>query len=201
VCLAAILSTFIDPSLTLLIAIILVTMFWIVYQAVWSAKTSTVHLLGDYLIGGREVQIYIRSALHYAREIFKHGQKIPSWWEIEEKNRDTSFEYKKNGFSPFLYIPLINIPIIINVWKSNELKIHKVQAIIITVLFLYGIIWGGTAMTMLILLAAYWSYIQSLYTKDSHIPVIGECAEWVLWLIKIWKQRSKPEQVHLTTTK
>lgn len=199
ICIAAIVSTFIDPSLTLLIAIILITMFWIVYQAVWSANTSTVHLLGNHLWGWREVEIYVRSCMRYVREIFKQGQKIPSWKEIEEKNRDTSFEYKKNGFSPFLYIPLINIPIIIKVRKNNELKIHKVQAIIITTLFLYGVLWWGTAITVLTLLAAYWWYIQAAYTKDSHIPIIGECAEWILWLIKLWKQRSKPEQVHLTT--
>lgn len=201
ICIAGIVSTFIDSSLTLLIAIILWTMFWIVYQAVWTANTSTVHLLGNHLLGWREVQIYIRSCLIYAREIFKHGQKIPSWIEIEEKNRGTSFEYRKDGFSPFLYIPLINTPLIVKIWKNNELKIHMTQAILLSLLFLYGILWWGSAVTMLALLAAFWWYIQALYHKDSHIPVIGECAEWILWLIKLWKQRSKPEQVHLSTNK
>jgi len=79
--------------------------------------------------------------MSYAREIFKHGQKIPSWIEIEEKNRGASFEYRKDGFSPFLYIPLINIVLIVKIWKNNELKLHITQAILLSLLFLYGILW------------------------------------------------------------
>lgn len=201
VCIVAIISTFIDPSLTLLIAIILMTMFWIVYQAVWTANTSTVHLIGNHLLGWREVQIYIRSCVDYVKEIFKRGQKIPSWVEIEEKNRNTSFECRKSGFSAFLYIPLINIPIIVKIWKNTDLKIHITQGILLTTLFVYGILWGGSAVTILVLLAAFWWYIQAVYVKNSYIPIIGECGESILWIIKLWKQRSKPEQIHLSTNK
>ncbi|MBP6920964.1 hypothetical protein KBB89_00235 [Candidatus Gracilibacteria bacterium] len=194
-------SVFIDPSLTLLIAIILSTMFWIVYQAVGSANTGTVNLLGNHLWSGRDVQISLQNCIDYAREIYKHEQKIPSWTEIEEKNRGKSFEYKKDGFSPFLYIPLVNIAIIIKIWKNNEYRVHMMQGVFITVLFLWGILSGTTAFTMLILIAAFWSYTQAIHKRDTHIPIIGKFSELVLGGIKFWKDRSKSEKIHLPTNK
>lgn len=200
-CIVAVVSTFIDPSLTFLIAIVLLSLFWIVYQAVGSANNSTIHLVGNHLIGGRMVHTYLQSLVEYAREVLQSKQKIPSWVEIQMENEGTYHEYKQTGFSPFLYIPLVNIPIIIQVRKNKEIQMQILQGLLITLLFIYALIIGSTALVVLILLAWFWGYIQTLFHKDSYIPLIGECAVMIVGIIEWKKKRSQTTEVHLQTTK
>ncbi len=199
-CIAAVIAALIDPSLTLLITMILAAMFWIVYQAVWSASTSTIHLIGNRLWGWRDAHIYIKSLSLYTRELFKQNQKMPSWVEIEEKTSNTYTEYR-TGVNPLMYIPILNVVLTRKVWKNTDTRMHAIQWITITVLFIYGIFWGGNAITVLSALAGFWWYIQSSYNKDCNIPFIREGADISRELAQLWKKRSKPEQVHLTTNK
>jgi len=199
-CIAAALATFIDPSLTLLITMILAAMFWIVYQAVGTASTSTVHLIGNRLWGWRDAHIYIKSLVTYTRELFKQNQKMPSWHEIEEKTNSAYTEYKI-PVNPLIYVPILNIVFMRKVWQGTGTRIHAIQWLIITILFIYGIFWGGNAITVLSALAGFWWYIQSTYNKDCNIPLIRQWADMSIALAQLWKKRSKPEQVHLTTNK
>ncbi len=199
-CIAAAIAAILDPSLTLLIMMILAAMFWIVYQAVWSASTSTVHLIGNKLWGWRDVHISIKTLILYTQELFRHNEKMPSWDEIEGKTSSTYAPYSTE-VSPLIYIPVINIVLVSKIWKNPTTRIHTLQWIIITILFLYGIFWGGNAITVLSTLAGFWWYVQSKYHKDCNIPLIREWIDTWIMLSKIWKNRSKPEQIHLPTNK
>lgn len=200
-CIIWIISVYIDPSLTLLITLTVLTIFWIVYQAVGTANNSTVHLLGNRLLGGRDIHIYIKSIFRYAREIFQHEQKVPSWNEIYEKTMSSYMESSPLERSAFLFVPLINLPLIFRLRKITEIQKYTLQWTLISIGFIYSLIIWSTTIGVLMCLAGFWAYVQTLFHKSSDIPLISEISEIVLYAIKWREEKSKPEQIVFSTQK
>lgn len=194
-----ILGALIDPSLTLLITIIVWAIFWIVYQAVGTANTSTVHLIGDRMLGGRDIHVYLRSITTYTGKMFQNGQKIPSWTEIYESTRNSYSGELKNNSSPLIYIPLVNIPFIIKERNKADIQIHVLQGSIITMGFVYALIAWSTSIWILFTLAGFWGYVQSMYNKNCSIPLLEETANMILFLLKWREEKSKLKEIHITT--
>jgi hypothetical protein len=97
----------IDPSLTLFVVLIIGAIFWLVHQCIGNENTS-IHLLGTKLWVGNTIHRSIKNILHYIKEIFQHGKKIPSFnTEQKEPYTDSKNQFEKS--LPILYVPIINI--------------------------------------------------------------------------------------------
>lgn len=141
-----------DPSLTLVISMTILAIFWLVYQSVGTANNTTVHLVGNRLWGGRDVHIYTKSILQYIRDILKHEQKMPSWEKIHETIRDNYQEVRTQKYSPFLYLPIVNIVLLLRLRKNEELRAHLIQGVLLTILALYGLLGANISVLMLAIL-------------------------------------------------
>jgi len=188
----------IDRSLVIFIMLLIVAIFWLVYQSIGDGKTGKIHLLGDRLLGGREVHLILKSLLRYIRDIFNHTS-IPSFGKIYEDYKSLYENKKREKCSPFLFIPLINILFIIRLWKKTEFKFTLIQGILISIISIYAVITGGMMLGMLSIMAWFWWYTQSIFDKNTDIPVLSECSEIFIKIIEWKKNKSISEQTHFPT--
>lgn len=126
-CILLTVSAILDPSMTLFVIIILLVIFWLVYQAIGTEKDTTVHLLGDKFWTGKQVHIYIQSTLKYIHALFKHEKDMPSFTKISEETANNYVHRAEENSSPMFYIPLINIPHLIRFRHEEATKMTRTQ--------------------------------------------------------------------------
>jgi hypothetical protein len=151
----------VDPSLTLLITWITLVTFWIVYQSVLVTSGDSVRLIGSKLPGVAKCHVWLRSAFKYGKLLISHDEKIPVWSEtlIEQSHLYEISEVKTSH--PKLSVPFINIPSIIYGFKTGDVSIALLDAIIIDIVMIYALYFGHTPLLMIALLASWYSYWQS----------------------------------------
>lgn len=113
--------------MTLFVIIILLVIFWLVYQAIGTEKDTTVHLLGDKFWTGKQVHTYIQSTLKYIHALFKHEKDMPSFTKIQEETANNYIHRAEENSSPMFYIPLINIPHLIRFRHEEATKMTRTQ--------------------------------------------------------------------------
>jgi len=142
----------IDPSLVICIMLLVMAIFWLVYQSIGDGKTGKIHLLGDRLLSANDIHIIIKSLLHYVKDIFNHNS-IPSYRKIHEEYKSMYENKKTEKCSPFLFIPLINIFFLIRLRKQQQLKYILIQGMLISLISIYSIVTGNMVLGMISILA------------------------------------------------
>lgn len=62
-------------------------------------------------------------------------------------------------------------------------------------------IMSSTTIAILMCLSGFWAYIQTLFHKPCDIPLMSEVSEIILYAMKWREEKSKPEQIILSTQK
>ncbi len=196
---ALMVAIILDPSLTLFIIMIILSIFWLVYQGVWTEKDTTVHLLGDRLWNGEKVHIYTQSFIQYVYALFKHEKTMPSFSNIQEEIQKKYNRKTLENCSSIVYIPLLNIIYLFRFRKEKSTEIARVQWCILSVMAIYGLLFGAFSIFWLAIFAWFWAYNQCQFKKGNYIPIIGECADSIIKFIQWKKRKSTPEEIHLST--
>jgi hypothetical protein len=96
-------------------------------------------------------------------------------------------------------VPIINIVKILQIRNEQWVRVSLFQGIIITLWAVYSILSGDVTIGMLSVLAWFWWFIQSVFDKNSYIPIVGECAEALDKALQWKKNKSIPQEIHLQT--
>ena len=192
-------SVILDPSLTLLVTIIVMVIFWLVYQSIGKGNTSTIHLIGDRLWGGRDIHIFTTSVITYLRETFQHEHQMPSWTQIFETTKNIYQERKAPGYSALLYLPIINAVMLYRLYRNQDLRFYFLQGLLIALCSLYAILVGDTPLLIILCLAWFWGYTQARFQKDTNIPILGELSDIIIQFLAWKKKKSIPKEVQFTT--
>lgn len=192
-------AIWIDPSMTLFITTIILVIFWLVYQWVWTEKDTTVHLFGSRFWNGQKVHVYTKSIMRYIHDIFRYEKNMPSFSHIFEETKNNYSIRVQEKCSPFIYIPILNIVHIFRSRKDESIRISVLQWSIVTLMCLYWIIVGNFVIISLCIFAGFWTYNQCAFQKDTYMPIIGECADGIMALIQWKKEKSIIRETHLIT--
>lgn len=65
--------------------------------------------------------------MKYIKEITQQEQKMPSWNAIHEEISNSYRANTQAEYSPFLFIPIINIPLLIKVRKNKDIQKQMIQ--------------------------------------------------------------------------
>ena len=113
--------------MTIFIIMILLVIFWLVYQGIGTEKDTTVHLLGDRLWTGTEIHVYTQSTIKYVSALFRHDKNMPSFSKIREEIKNNYIIQQEETGSQIFYIPLINIAHLIRLRKDEATKTMRMQ--------------------------------------------------------------------------
>lgn len=184
-----------DPSMTLFIVWLCLVTFWIVYQAVLISSGDNVRVIGHRFPSAREVHIFLRSIGKYTQAMLKHGNDLPDWKQIRQSEEAN---YEKNTLintNMKLVFPVLNLVEIIYLSRKWEIKQNEMQAIIMSIICIYGLFVWSTPILMLVALSTFWLYYQTKGKKDASIPVVGEIAKVLEKIIEWRKIKSTPQEV------
>ena len=196
---ALICAIMLDPSMTLFIIMIILVIFWLVCQWIGTEKDTTVHLLGDKLWGGEKAHIYTQSIVSYTIALFRHEKNMPSFSHIHEEAEKNYNKKIQEKCSPIVYVPIVNLVHLFRFRKEAWTENTRIQWLILSILALYGLLFGSFSIFWLAVFAWFWGYNQCHFQKNSYIPLVGECADNIIKFIQWKKKKSVSEEVHLTT--
>lgn len=157
------------------------------------------NVIGDKFYSAADVHIFLRKLNAYILSIFKHGNQLPSWKQLQNEE---IVNYEKNihiSANTKMMIPIISIIELCFSIKNKSVHQIEIQAILINILVLYGLYLWSMPLLMLVGLAAFWSYYQSKNQKDVSIPFIGEISEILEKIIEWKREKSVSQKVTFTS--
>lgn len=190
----------IDPSMILMIILLIAFIVWIVYQSINLAISSRIYPLGRYLPTGKKIHIWIQSFVTYVQELFHHDSSMPDWGTIQEKVSE-NIHIEQTSLSPVIALPLINIGFLWRNRHTSSARRSWIQSLFITLLVIIGYFLNIWLLVTIGILWWWYGFIGIYWYHTFDIPVLTELSQFINTVIaKIQKFRAKKSETIIIDT-